>query len=162
MPELAPIEQQTTPPAPKPAREPRIPRKIVQAIELMLTGSVTTQKAAAERVGVTQTYLSRCINRDHVRVFYERRARQTIAGALPRASRRLVELVDAGSEHVSLDATKHLLGISGIKPAEDARVNINVELKAGYVIDLSERNPCNEQIIEHNQGDVCPPVGETE
>ena len=162
MQQIAEIEQQTTPPAPQPARERRIPRRIAQAIELLLTGECSTQKAAASRVDIAPEHLSRMLAKDHVRVFYERRARQTIAGALPRASRRLVELVDAGSEHVSLDATKHLLGISGIKPAEDARVNVNIELKAGYVIDLSERNPCNEQIVEHNQGDVCPPVGDTE
>ena len=162
MSDVAANEQQTTLPAPKPAREKRVPKKIANAINLLLTGAVTTQKAAAERVGITPAWLCKALQKDNARVFYERRSRQTIATALPRASRRLVELVDAGSEHVSLDATKHLLGISGIKPAEDARVNINVELKAGYVIDLSERNPCNEQIIEHNQGDVCPPVGETE
>jgi hypothetical protein len=92
--------------------------------------------------------------RDYVRVFCERRARQTIAAGLMRASSRLNELVDAGSEHVSLDATKHLLGIAGIKPSEDARVNVNIELKAGYVIDLSERQERDmPKIIEHNQSD---------
>jgi hypothetical protein len=162
MQELAPIEQQTTAPIPKPAREKRIPRKIVQAIELIVTGAVTTQKAAAERVGITETWLSRCLHRDNVRVFCERRARQTIAAGQMRASRRLVELIDAGSEHVSLDATKHMLGIGGIAPAPTPSLNVNIELKAGYVIDLSERNPGKEQIVEHNQVDVHPPVGDTE
>ena len=37
-------------------------------------------------------------------------------------SHTCVELLDAGSEHVSLDATKHMLGIAGIKPAADAQV----------------------------------------
>jgi hypothetical protein len=94
-------------------------------------------------------------------VFIDRRARQTIAAGQMRASRRLVELVDAGSEHVSLDATKHMLGIAGIAPAPTTSINVNLELKAGYVIDLSERNPGTEQIIEHDQTSVCPPVGDT-
>jgi hypothetical protein len=38
----------------------------------------------------------------------------------------------------ALEATKFSLGVAGIKPADDARVNVNIEMKAGYVIDLSE------------------------
>jgi hypothetical protein len=156
--DLAPIEQQITPAI----KERRVPRRIAEAINLMLTGEVTTQKAAAERVGMTPQHLSKMMQRDYVRVFCERRARQTIAAGQLRASRRLVELIDAGSEHVSLDATKHMLGIGGIAPAPTPSLNVNIELKAGYVIDLSERNPGTEQIIEHNQVDVRPPVGDTE
>ena len=76
-----------------------------------------------------------------------------------RASARLVDLVDAGSEHVSLDATKHLLGVAGIAPAQSPQVSVNIELKAGYVIDLSERNPRAQQITEHNQIEALPNVG---
>jgi hypothetical protein len=159
--DIAPIEQQTTPAPQKPSKERRIPARVARAIELLLTGEVTTQKAAAERVGLNAQHLSKMLQRDYIRVFCERRARQTISAGLMRASSRLNELVDAGSEHVSLDATKHLLGIAGIAPAPTASVNVNIELKAGYVIDLSERNPGNEQIVEHIQGDVCPPVGDT-
>lgn len=31
-----------------------------------------------------------------------------------------------------------MLAIAGIKPATDPQLNVNIELKAGYVIDLSE------------------------
>ena len=56
-----------------------------------------------------------------------------------RAAHRLVELVDAGSEHVALDASKHTLAIGGIKPAENGvNINVNNSLIAGYVVDLSE------------------------
>jgi AraC-like DNA-binding protein len=160
--DLAPAEQQTAPPIQKPSKERRIPKRIAQAVELLLTGECTTQKAAAERVNLSPHHLSKMLARDYVRVFCERRARQTIAAGQMRASRRLVELIDAGSEHVSLDATKHMLGIGGIAPAPTPSLNVNIELKAGYVIDLSERNPGKEQIVEHNQLDVCPPVGDTE
>jgi hypothetical protein len=162
MQELAPIEQQTTAPATKPVKERRIPRRIANAVELLLSGECATQKAAAERVGLSREHLCKALQKDHVRVFIERRSRQTIAAGQMRASRRLVELIDAGSEHVSLDATKHMLGIGGIAPAPTPSLNVNIELKAGYVIDLSERNPGKEQIVEHNQLDVRPPVGDTE
>jgi hypothetical protein len=40
---------------------------------------------------------------------------------------------------VALEATKFSLGVAGIRPATDnVSVNIGIELKAGYVIDLSE------------------------
>jgi hypothetical protein len=47
-------------------------------------------------------------------------------------------LIDAGSEHVSADVSKHTLAIAGIKPAADAQVSVNIDIKAGYVIDLTD------------------------
>lgn len=146
-------------PATTPSKTPRIPRKIKHAIRLLTTGECTTVKAAAERVGLTREWLSRNLTRDHVRVFADRTTRETIAAGMMRAGARLVELVDAGSEHVSLDATKHMLGISGIKPANEANVSVSIELKAGYVIDLSEQKPRQERIIEQIQGEALPNVG---
>lgn len=162
MQDLATAEQQTAPAPQKPTKERRIPKRIAQAVELLVTGACTQQKAAAERVGITPEHLSRMLSKDHVRVFSERRARQTISAGLMRASSRLNELVDAGSEHVSLDATKHLLGIAGIAPANSPQVNVNIELKAGYVIDLSGRNRRGEQITEQNQIEAFPNVGKDE
>jgi hypothetical protein len=54
-----------------------------------------------------------------------------------RASARLLELVDASSEHVSLDASKHVLAIEGIRPPDQGQVSVNVGVSVGYVIDLS-------------------------
>jgi hypothetical protein len=31
-----------------------------------------------------------------------------------------------------------LLGVAGIRPASDANVSVNIDVKAGFVIDLSE------------------------
>jgi hypothetical protein len=71
-------------------------------------------------------------------VFIARKMRQTIAIGALRASSRLVELIDGASEHVSLDASKHALAIEGIKPTHDAQVSVNIDIKAGYVIDLRD------------------------
>jgi hypothetical protein len=62
-----------------------------------------------------------------------------------RAAARLSRLIDSGSERV--EATRFSLGVAGIKPAADAQVNVNIELKAGYVIDLSERDEPAAKIV---------------
>jgi hypothetical protein len=135
----------------KPVRERRVSKRIAEVIRLLLTGECKTQKAAAERVGVNVTYLSEVLQKPHVRVFIERRTRETIANGTLRASARLVELIDAGSEHVSADVSKHVLAIAGIKPAAEATALVNINIKAaGYVIDLSDDPPA--KVI-----DVTPP-----
>lgn len=119
----------------KPAR---IAPRIRQVVALLVSGECKTQKAASERVGLHPDYVCRELKKPQVRVFIERAARETIANGTMRASARLVELLDAGSEHVSLDASKHMLAIAGIKPTADAQVSVNIDIKAGYVIDLTD------------------------
>jgi hypothetical protein len=38
---------------------------------------------------------------------------------------------------VSLDASKHVLAIEGIRPPDQGQVSVNVGVSVGYVIDLS-------------------------
>jgi hypothetical protein len=130
----------TDKPAP-PVKEQRIPPRIRRVVDLIVTGECETQKAAAARVGLHPDYVGKALKKQPVRVFIERRSRETIANGMMRASARLNQLVDASSEHVSLDATKYVLGIAGIKPSPDTQVSVNIELKAGYVIDLREPEP---------------------
>jgi hypothetical protein len=129
---------QTIPSDDKPAKTPRISNRIRQAIDLLVSGECKTQKAAAERVGIHRDYLCRELKKDHIRVFVDRRVRETIANGTMRASARLLELIDAGSEHVSLDAVKHLLAIEGVKPAIAPTTQVNISVKAGWVLDLRE------------------------
>lgn len=132
------VAEQAAPSEQKPQRERRVSRRVAEAVRLLVTGECATQRAAAERSGLTPGHLCEMLKKPHVRVFVERRARETIAAGMMRASARLNQLVDAGSEHVSLDATKHVLALAGIKPASDAQVSVNIDIKAGYVIDLSD------------------------
>lgn len=116
----------------------RVPRKVRHAIRLMLTGEVTQIKAAAERVGLSREHLSKTIGMPHVQVFIDQETRKTISAGTLRAGARLIELLDAGSEHVSFEATKHTLGIANIRPPENgSQVNVNVGVSVGYVIDLT-------------------------
>ena len=48
------------------------------------------------------------------------------------------ELVESESAKVAMEATKFTLQAAGIGPATAAPVNVNVEVRAGWVIDLSE------------------------
>jgi hypothetical protein len=50
-------------------------------------------------------------------------------------------LDEAKSEHVMKDVAIHLLGISGHKPAADPSTLVNVNIAAGYVIDLTDDPP---------------------
>lgn len=121
----------------KSAKKERIPKRVRQAISMLVSGRAITQKAAAEAVGMHEATLCRQLKRSTVRVFYEREARDSIARGVMRASARLMDLVDGESEHVSFDAAKHVLGIAGIKPSNDSQVSVSVDIRAGYVIDLS-------------------------
>jgi hypothetical protein len=122
---------------PKPVKERQPSRRIVEAVRLLLTGTCKTQKAAAERVGMNEGYLSEALRKPHVQVFIARRIRETISNGTMRASARLVDLIDARSEHVSADVSKHMLAIAGIKPAATPTTNVNLNVTCGYVIDLS-------------------------
>jgi hypothetical protein len=85
------------------------------------------------------------------------RAAREVALSSGRAAARLNQLIDSTSQKVALDATKFSLGVAGIKPAADAQVNVNIELRAGYVIDLSERDQPAAKIVGGVVIDAEPP-----
>lgn len=84
------------------------------------------------------------LGRDHVQAYLTQRTRKTIAEGVLRAGARVLELIDASSEHVSLDASKHVLAIEGIKPADGSQVTVNVAVSPGYVIDM--RDPRDQRV----------------
>jgi hypothetical protein len=133
-------KSETAPPVvpsqPEPKR--RVPPRVRDAINELVYGRAKTITAAAEKVGLSRERLSRALSEPHIADYLRTRAARVVGLASGRAAARLSELVDAGSEHVSFDASKHILAIAGIKPATDPQLNVNIELKAGYVIDLSE------------------------
>ncbi len=140
----------------KPAR---ISPRIRTVIDLLVSGECATMTAAAARANLHFDHVRRELKKPPVRVFMERRARETIAAGMMRASARLNQLVDASSEHVSFDATKHVLALAGIKPAADAQVSVNIDIKAGYVIDLSDNpRPSTHSLSASNQAQVIDNV----
>jgi hypothetical protein len=134
----------TTTPRPK-TRKP--PPKVRAAIEALVTGQCKTIKAAATKVGLSRERLSRAFSEPHNAEALRTRAAREVALTSGRAAARLSQLIDSGSERVAFEATRFSLGVAGIKPAADAQVNVNIELKAGYVIDLSERDEPAAKIV---------------
>lgn len=126
---------------PKPIKERPISKRLRKVIDLLVSGECKTQKAACTRIGMHPDHVCRELKKPQVQAFIARRTRETISAGTMRASARLIELVDANSEHVSLDASKHVLAIEGIRPPNDSSVNVNVGVSVGYVIDLSGAQP---------------------
>jgi hypothetical protein len=70
-------------------------------------------------------------------VFIARRRSENIAVGSLRASRRFVQLIDAQSEHVSAQVSERILKSEGVLRSDSTQVSVNIDIKAGYVIDLS-------------------------
>jgi hypothetical protein len=66
---------------------------------------------------------------------------RSLAIAATRAGATKVELLDSASELVRDRASSFVLGLAGIRPETSPTVNLNIEVKAGYVIDLSDEPP---------------------
>ena len=58
-----------------------------------------------------------------------------------RAGATKTELLDSASEIVRDRASTFVLGLAGIAPASTPSVSLNLEIKAGYIIDLTEEPP---------------------
>jgi hypothetical protein len=133
------------------------PPKVRAAIEALVTGQCRTITAAAKKVGLTRERLSRAFSEPHNAEALRVRAAREVAMSSGRAAARLNRLIDSTSERVAFEATRFSLGVAGIKPAADAQVNVNLELRAGYVIDLrgrSDRSPLPNVTIDGEAGQV--------
>jgi hypothetical protein len=123
------------------AREPkhsRVPRKVKEAIDAIAWGRAKTKKEGAEKFGkISREYFSRSFKNPAVVEYANQAAARAVAMGRPRAAAVLNELHDSRSERVRLEAAKASLGAI-VAPAHQSQVNVNVELRAGWVIDLSE------------------------
>jgi hypothetical protein len=116
-----------------------IPKKVRAAIDIIVAGQAKTVTAAAEKARISREHLSRSLSESHIAEYLRQKAARTVALASGRASARIVELLDSESDHVSFDAARRVLSIGGIKPSADAgSINVNLNIRAGYVIDLSD------------------------
>jgi hypothetical protein len=138
--------------APVPEKIKPVPRKVRHALDLMFRGECKDIKAAAAQANLSREHLSRSLRLPHVQAFIARKSRETVANHTIRASARLGELIDSASDHVSLDATKHTLGIGGIRPPSDGtNISIINNIAPGYVVKLRHVDDAGEgaKVIEH-------------
>jgi hypothetical protein len=132
---IATIENQ-----PKHARERKITKRVRHAIDLMIRGQCRTQKAAAEKVGLSPERLCRALKESHVQEYLGRQTRVLLAQSQSTAAATLMTLMDqAKSEHVRKDIAVTLLGYNGIRADAERGPLVSIAFGAagpGYAIDL--------------------------
>jgi hypothetical protein len=126
-------DQTPTLPEQKPRR---VPPKVRQAINEYVSGRARTKEQAAKTAGISREYFSRSCGLPHVAAYLRDQAARHIATGAARAAAKMVELMEAKNGRVAHDSAKFVLGVAGIKPAPDAQPNVNVNIKAGFVIRL--------------------------
>jgi hypothetical protein len=134
----------------------RISKKVRAAIDLMIGGKAKNITEAAAQVGVARETLSRNLSRPDVTDLMRQRIIKSMAIAAGRASAVKVDLLESDNAIVRERASSFVLGMIGVAPQQNPAVNINLEIKAGYVIDLG---PDQEDRASRPQGpivDVTP------
>jgi hypothetical protein len=130
------------PPAPETINKAlRITAKVRRAVELMASGKCKTIVEAAEQVGLARESLGRALAKPHVIEHMRNRAIRTIAQAAGRAAEVKAELLDSPDSMARDRSSTFILGTAGIGPATAPNLSINVEMKAGWVIDLTDDPP---------------------
>jgi hypothetical protein len=129
------------PPAEPIDKQLRITAKVRRAIDLMATGDCKLIVDAAAKVGLARESLSRALAKPHVIEHMRQRALRTIQMAAARAAEVKTELLDCGDSMARDRASTFVLGTAGIGPAMAPSLSVNIEFKAGYVIDLSDDRP---------------------
>jgi hypothetical protein len=147
--------------APLPAaagRPKRISKKITAAIDLMVSGECKKITDATEKVGLARESLSRALSKPHIAEFMRAKVLRSLAIAATRAGATKVELLDSANEMVRDRASSFVFGLAGIQPATTPSLNVNIEVRAGYVIDLSDDPPAMPRRPGDNAIDVTPPA----
>jgi hypothetical protein len=135
-------KQELTKTDPKSVKERRVSPRVRHAIDLLLSGQCRLKKDAAAKAGLSPERLSRALKEDHVIRYLAAQTHVLLAQSQAPAAATMLRLLDgAKSEHVQKDVAIHLLGINGHKPTADPVTQVNINFRAGYVIDLSDDPP---------------------
>ena len=127
-----------TPPMPEaaiPAK--RISAKVRAGIDAMVTGQCKTIQAAAEKAGLSREHFTRELSKPHIAEHLRQKVLRSLAIAAARAGAVKGELLDSDNEMVRDRASTFVLGLADIAPASAPSLSVNLEIRAGYVIDIS-------------------------
>jgi hypothetical protein len=116
----------------------RISPKVRAAIDAMVSGECKNITEAGAKVGLARESLSRALSVPHIAEHLRQKVLRHLAIHAARAGATKVELLDSSNEMARDRASTFVLGLAGIQPATSPSVNVNIEVKAGYVIDLSD------------------------
>jgi hypothetical protein len=119
----------------------RITEKVRRAIGLLVSGQCKQITEAAERVGLARESLGRALDKPHVSEFLRQKVLRHLATQAARAGAVKGELLDSDNEMVRDRASSFVLGLAGIAPAATPSISLNLEIRAGYVIDLTDDPP---------------------
>jgi hypothetical protein len=130
-------------PAPPAGEGPpkRISKKVRTGINALVSGDCKTIAEAAAKAGIARESLSRALSVPHVARHLHERVSRHLAIMAARAGAVKGELLDSDNEMVRDRSSSFVLGLAGIAPATTPGVAVNLEIKAGYVIDLSDHDP---------------------
>jgi hypothetical protein len=132
------MERDMTEKLPEPRRRP-ISKKVVKAIDLMIGGKAKNITEAADQVGIARETLSRNLSRPDVGEAMRHKILKSLAMAAGRASAVKIDLMESDNSIVRERASGFVLGVLGIAPQPTATpININLEVRAGYVLDLRD------------------------
>jgi hypothetical protein len=138
-----------SPPKPEMAAHKRISKRVTAAIDLMVSGECKQIKDAAEKGGLARESLSRALSKPHVAEHMRTKVLRALAIAAARAGYTKIDLLDSDNAMVRDRSSSFILGLAGIQPATSPSLNVNVEIRAGCVIDLSDDPPPAQQVISH-------------
>jgi hypothetical protein len=136
-----------TPAPAEPLPPRRISKKVRAAIDAMVSGKCKRICDAAEHVGLARESLSRALSQPHVAEHLRQKVLRHLAIAAARAGYVKGELLDSDSEIVRDRASTFVLGLANIAPAGAPTLNVNLDIRAGYVIDLSDDPPPPMRIV---------------
>jgi hypothetical protein len=115
----------------------RISKKVRAAIDAMVSGECKKICDAAAKVGLARESLSRALSTPHVAEHLRQKVVRYLAIAAARAGATKVELLDGTSEIARDRASSFVLGLAGIQPASTPSVSVNLDVRAGWIVDLS-------------------------
>jgi len=125
-----------------PANAPKsISKKVRAAIDAMVSGDCKKICDAAAKVGLARESLSRALSSPHVAEHLRQKVLRHLAIHAARAGATKTELLDSSNEMARDRASTFVLGLAGIAPASTPSVSLNLEIKAGYIIDLTGDPP---------------------
>jgi hypothetical protein len=127
------------------APKKRISAKVRRAVDMMAdrqaTGGRMLIQDAAAAVGLCREHLGRELRKPHVQNFMVERVAHILAMAIPHAAQTKIDLLDSDNAVARDRAASWLLDRAGLGPAAGPSVAVNVEVRAGYILDLRDDPP---------------------
>jgi hypothetical protein len=116
----------------------KISERTQVALDALCAGQTVAEAAAAANLTPRAVYTA--LKKDHVQTHLRQRVAALLSTGSVNAARTLLDLLKAKNTMTQFRAAAHILAINGVQPVQEKQplVNINMGVKAGYVIHLAE------------------------